>query len=60
MRPREIRGIHVEKEMHVAGVVSNTIILSCRYVVEHSVSGGEDFLGRVSLLRCDFVGNGQE
>ncbi len=57
---REIGGIHAKKDMHVAGVIGNAVILSGRHVDEYSVSGGEEFLSGVSLLRCDFISNGQD
>ena len=60
MRPRQIRRVYVEKKMHIAGVVGDAIVSSCRCVAESPVGGSEDLLCRVSLLGCDFVCDREE
>ena len=58
MRPRQIGSIHVKKEMHVARVVSDTIIAPGRGVTKCTVSRSHYFLCRVSLLGGDFICDG--
>ncbi len=60
IRPGQIRSIHVKKETHLAGVVSDAIIAPGRGVTKCTVSRSHDFLCRVSLLGCDFICDGQE
>ncbi len=50
VKPRKIGSIHVKKKMHVAGVVCDAIVAPGRSVTECTVSGGKDFLCRISLL----------
>ena len=58
MRPRQIGGIHVKKEMHITGVVGDTIVAAGRSVTEGTVSRSHNFLCRISLLRRDFIRDG--